>query len=101
MYVVCVSVWVESGHEDDFIEATRLNHLGTRQEPGNVRFDVLRNEAEPSRFFLYEVYRSADDFKTHQQTDHYLGWKQTVAGWMERKREGLKNQSLFPPDETW
>ena len=101
MYVVCVTVWVTPGHESEFIEATRLNHLGTRQEPGNVRFDVLRAEDDPSRFFLYEVYRSADEFKTHQQTPHYLRWRDTVAPWMAQKRQGLKHSSLLPDDAGW
>ena len=101
MYVVCVTVWVEPGHEDSFIEATRLNHLGTRGEPGNLRFDVLRKVDEPGRFFLYEVYRTADDFAAHQQTEHYQTWKATVADWMARKREGVKHESLFPADESW
>jgi autoinducer 2-degrading protein len=101
MYVVCVTVWVKPGHERDFIEATRKNHLGTREEPGNVRFDVLQKEDEPGRFFLYEVYRTKEDFGLHQQTSHYLEWKQTVADWMERKREGVKHASLLPADETW
>lgn len=101
MYVVCVTVWVKPGHERDFFEATRKNHLGTREEPGNVRFDVLQKEDEPGRFFLYEVYRMKEDFGLHQQTAHYLEWKQTVADWMERKREGVKHASLLPADETW
>jgi autoinducer 2-degrading protein len=101
MYVVCVTVWVKPGHEDGFIEATRLNHLGTRTEPGNLRFDVLRKIDEPGRFFLYEVYRTAEDFAVHQQTGHYQAWKATVADWMERKREGVKHESLLPPDESW
>jgi autoinducer 2-degrading protein len=101
MYVVCVTVRVKPGHEQDFIEATRLNHLGTRTEPGNVRFDVLRHEDDPCQFFLYEVYRSKEDFAAHQQTKHYLNWKATVADWMAQPRQGVKHVSLFPDDTGW
>jgi autoinducer 2-degrading protein len=101
MYVVCVNVWVASGREREFVEATRANHVGTRGEPGNVRFDVLGKLDEPGRFFLYEVYRSEDDFRAHQQTAHYLEWKRKVAAWMERPREGLRYESLLPADEGW
>ena len=66
-----------------------------------MRFDVLRKVDEPGRFFLYEVYRQAEDFASHQQTDHYLEWKKTVADWMDRPREGVKHDSLLPPDESW
>lgn len=96
MYVVCVTVWVKPGFEDQFITATEDNHLHTRQEPGNVRFDVLQAEEDRSQFFLYEVYKSKDDFVRHQQTEHYLRWKQTVAEWMSKPRQGVRHHSVFP-----
>ncbi len=99
MFVVCVRIEVAPGHEEEFIAATRENHVGTRREPGTVRFDVLRQVAEPRRFFLYEVYRDEQAFTQHQQTPHYLAWKQTVAPWMAVPRVGDKHQSLFP--EPW
>jgi len=101
MYVVCVTVWVKPGHEQGFIDATRANHAGTREEPGNVRFDVLRREDDPSQFFLYEAYRTKEDFVAHQQTPHYLTWRETVADWMADKRQGVKHLSLFPGDADW
>lgn len=96
MYVVCVTIHVKEGQEQAFIEATERNHQGTRQEPGNRRFDVLRAVDDPRRFFLYEVYESPEAFKAHQQTEHYLTWKATVADWMAQPREGVKHESLFP-----
>ncbi|HEY3351859.1 MAG TPA: antibiotic biosynthesis monooxygenase [Polyangia bacterium] len=96
MYVVCVTIQVQPGREEDFIAATEKNHRGTRQEPGNVRFDVLRHAEQPARFFLYEVYRSPADFAAHQQTPHYLAWKEQVGPWMAAPRVGEKHQSLFP-----
>jgi autoinducer 2-degrading protein len=101
MYVVCVTVHVKPGFEEAFIAATRDNHLGTRREPGNVRFDVLWHEEEPTRFFLYEAYRTKSDFAAHQQTAHYLAWKSAVAAWMAQPRQGVKHDSLLPDDQAW
>jgi len=101
MFVVCVTVHVKAGHERDFLDATLENGRNTRNEPGNVRFDILRAIDPPTQFFLYEVYRSPDDFKAHQQTDHYLRWKATVADWMAEPRQGVKHNSIFPTDENW
>ena len=98
MYVVCVNVFVKAGYEQDFVEATRNNHDGTLQEEGAVRFDVLQSVEDPTRFFLYEVYRDVAAFKAHQQTDHYLAWRQTVAEWMAQPRQGSKFESIFPAD---
>ena len=101
MYAVCVTIWVKEGREQDFIDATRNNYLGTRQEQGNVRFDVLQKEDDRSQFFLYEVYRAKEDFVQHQQTQHYLTWRDTVADWMAQKRQGVRHTSLFPEDTDW
>jgi autoinducer 2-degrading protein len=101
MFVVCVTIWVKSGFEQKFIEATRDNHENTRKEPGNLRFDVLQKEDEPTRFFLYEVYRAARDFDAHKQTSHYQQWSKLVADWMAKAREGVRHTSLFPPDSGW
>src|SRR5262245_54677570 len=101
MYVVCVRVHVKAERCDDFAAAILENARGTRRELGNVRFDVLREEADPTRFLLYEVYRSADDFAAHQQTPHYLAWRERVADWMAEPRVGVKHTSLFPTDADW
>lgn len=101
MYVVCVTVWVKPGSEAPFIEATKKNHEGTRKEPGNLRFDVLQKVDDPLQFFLYEAYRSEDDFTSHQKTAHYLEWKETVADWMAQKRQGVRHNSLMPDASGW
>ena len=99
MYVVVVNVSVKPEAAEAFIAATRDNHQGTRREPDNVRFDVLRRADDPHRFVLYEVYRSEAGFVAHQQTAHYLTWKEAVAPMMADPRAAQKCTSLFP--EPW
>lgn len=101
MYVVCVTVKVAPDHVPAFIDATQENARLTRTEAGNVRFDVLQAEADPTQFFLYEAYRTKDDFGRHQQTPHYLRWRETVAPWMAQPRQGVRHLSLFPPSTEW
>ncbi|MHC4715460.1 MAG: putative quinol monooxygenase [Planctomycetota bacterium] len=95
MYVVAVTVYVKEPSMSQFIEATLDNARNTRREAGNVRFDVSQAVDEPTRFLLYEVYRTKDDFTAHQQTDHYLRWRETVADWMAQPRQGVKHDSIF------
>jgi autoinducer 2-degrading protein len=99
MYVVSVTVFVKPDCVDSFIAATMDNARNTRLEPGNVRFDVAQAEDDPNRFLLYEVYQRQEDFKQHQQTDHYQRWKAGVAEAMAQPRQGVKHQSLFFGDE--
>ena len=101
MYVVAVVVYVEPESVAQFVAATRANARLSREEPGCVRFDVSQRVDEASQFLLYEVYRSADAFAAHQQTAHYLTWRETVADWMARPRQGTRLLSLDPTDAEW
>ena len=99
MYVVAVTVFVKPEFTAAFVEAVLDNARNTRKEPGNVRFDVLRAEEDPNRFLLYEVYRAKEDFAKHQQTEHYLRWKNTVAEWMAQPRQGVRHLPVFFGDQ--
>ncbi len=101
MYVVCVTIHVKPENTEEFIQATLNNARNTRKEPGNLCFDVLKAEDDPNRFFLYECYKTPKDFSIHQQTQHYLDWRETVQDWMAQKRIGVKHNSIFPDDVDW
>ncbi len=99
MYVVIVNVSVKPEAVTAFVEATNSNLVGTRQEPLNVRFDLLQREDDPNRFVIYEVYQGQAGFSAHQQTAHYLKWRETVAPMMSEPRAALKCVSVLP--EPW
>ena len=96
MHVTIVHVWVKPDHMEAFIEASRANHLASVQEPGNSRFDVLQDVADPNKFVLYEAYATADDATAHKNTPHYLAWREAVAEMMAQPRQGVTHQGLFP-----
>ncbi len=96
MHVTLVHVRVIPEHVQDFIAASRANHLASVQEPGNRRFDVLQAADDPTAFVLYEAYASAADAAAHKQTAHYLAWRETVAGWMAQPRQGIAYNGLLP-----
>ena len=96
MHVTLVHVSVKAEHVAEFIEATRLNHEASVQEPGNRRFDVLQSPDDPGQFMLYEAYASAEDAAAHKETAHYLAWRNTVADWMAVPRQGVPFNGLMP-----
>ena|SRR5688572_22362158 len=99
MYVLAVTLFVKPEFVDQFIEATYANARGSRTEPANVRWDFSQAEDDPTRFLLYEVYTSQAGHLAHQQTPHYLTWKNTVAEWMSQPRVGVKHKALFFGDK--
>jgi len=102
MFVACVHVHVRMENVAQFIEATRENARNTIQEPGNLRFDVLQQSDDATRFVLYEAYLDEAASKAHKETAHYARWRQAVEPWMAEPRKGVFYDSLAPERaEQW
>ncbi|RUT28859.1 autoinducer-2 (AI-2) modifying protein LsrG [Arsenicitalea aurantiaca] len=71
MLIQMVSITVKPGHLEEFLDAFRVNYEGTRKEPGNLRFDVLRDPEDDHKFVVYEVFRSPEALEAHRGTPHY------------------------------
>ncbi|CAN7747568.1 MULTISPECIES: antibiotic biosynthesis monooxygenase [Ensifer] len=71
MLIQMVSIKVQEGHAAEFLQAFRINYEGTRREPGNLRFDVLRDPQDENTFLIYEVFQSAEALEDHRKTEHY------------------------------
>jgi quinol monooxygenase YgiN len=100
MYVVSVTVLVKAEFLARFAEAILDNATNTRKESGNIRFDVSQGEDDPNRFLLYEVYHTKEDFARHQETAHYLRWKEAVTPWMAQPRQAAKYRPIFFGEAT-
>lgn len=96
MIVTIVHIYVKPDFIEAFIEATKSNHELSIKEIGNFRFDVLQDTVDPGKFVLYEAYESESAAVAHKQTSHYAAWRDAVASWMEKPREGVKHNMLFP-----
>ncbi|MGB1110015.1 MAG: antibiotic biosynthesis monooxygenase [Gammaproteobacteria bacterium] len=96
MHTTLVQIRVKPEHREAFIEACRLNHEQSVQEPGNRRFDVLQSAEDENSFALYEAYASEEDAAAHKQTPHYHQWRETVTDWMAEPRVGVPFIGLYP-----
>lgn len=76
MFVQLVHIQVKPDRIEDFLDAFRINYEGTTREPGNLRFDVLQDPEDETRFTIVEIFRSAESVDDHRRTEHY---KTTVA----------------------
>ena len=72
MHVTLVTIQVKPDRIDDFLRVFRPNQLGALQEKGCVRFDVLQDAEDETRFTIYEAYIDEDAVKAHKTTPHYL-----------------------------
>ncbi|MFA6471138.1 MAG: antibiotic biosynthesis monooxygenase [Candidatus Latescibacterota bacterium] len=100
MIVNAVTIYVKSEFVDDFIRATTDNHRNSIKEPGILRFDFLQCTDDPTRFLLYEMYKNAEAVASHKETPHYLRWRDTVADWMAKPREGIPHRMICPEQRS-
>jgi autoinducer 2-degrading protein len=96
MFVTVVYVHVKPEHVGDFIESMRVNHENSVLEPGNLRFDILQQADDPTRFIAYEAYQDEASAKAHKETAHYLVWRDLASDWMAEPRLGVRYDGLFP-----
>ncbi len=91
MHVTLVEINVHEDKVDEFIEVFRQNHLGSVQEEGNLRFDVLQDPEVNSRFYIYEAYKDEDAVAFHKTTPHY----KTCVAKLESLMTGPRKKRLF------
>jgi quinol monooxygenase YgiN len=101
MLIVHVFVHVKPDQLEAFEAATIENAQNSVQEPGIARFDVIRQQDDPTRFVLVEVYRTAEDPGKHKETAHYQKWRDTAAGMMAEPRTSIKYTNVFPDEQGW
>jgi autoinducer 2-degrading protein len=102
MLVVHVHVRVRPGQAGEFLAATLVNARASLAEPGVLRFDVIRDEADPAHMVLVEVYRDDGAAAAHKLTPHYAAWRDAVADMMAEPRASTRFSAVFPPDgEGW
>ena len=91
MFVQLVHIKIKPGRVADFIDAFRINFDGTIREPGNIRFDVLQDPDDESKFVIYEVFTSETAVDDHRKTEHY---KKTTA-LLEDMMEGPRSKDFL------
>ena len=62
---------VQEGRVDDVLELLREVAEASRREPGNLSFVAYQAVEDPRQVVLLERYRSAADFATHREHEHF------------------------------
>jgi autoinducer 2-degrading protein len=98
MHILHVQVHVKSEFLDDFQRATIENAKHSVQEAGCVRFDVIQQTDDPTRFVLVEIYRDAESHAAHRETAHYHAWVETVTNVFAEPRTRAIYRNVYPSD---
>lgn len=56
----------------------------SRQEPGNLRYDLYCETNRPGVFHLVETYRDMAALEAHRVTQHYLDYREEAKRWLTK-----------------
>lgn len=105
MYIIVAPIQIKEGFKDQYIKGMLENaRRAVNDEPGCLRFDVVRDANDEHRIWLYEVYKDEDAFQAHAQAPHFLKFRDLSADW--RGEGGLQGAgrgatNIWPPDDEW
>jgi quinol monooxygenase YgiN len=101
MYIVHVFIRVKPDVVENFKAVTLENAVNSLKEPGVVRFDVVQEIEDPTRFVLMEIYRTKNDAVLHKETSHYNRWREIAEPLMAEPRSRIFYQNIHPTDSGW
>ncbi len=99
MLILHVSAHIKPDQIEAFKAATSENaRASTTSEPGCLRFDVVQQIDDPSRFVLVEIYRTSEDAARHKETPHYERWRTTAEPLLAEPRSRILYTNVIPTD---
>lgn len=102
MYALVVSIRLKPEGRERFLAAIEDDAIcSERDEPGCLRFNVLQDESDPNRIYLYEVYREPAALEAHRKTPHYARFAAVAAETVEGRNEVRFAHTLFPREAAY
>jgi autoinducer 2-degrading protein len=93
MIVKSVTFYIKQEGIKQFIEATLENQENSRKEKEIEAFDFFQCKDDPTKFLLYEVYKSEEGIDEHMKTEHFKKWFNTV----EQYFSGPRDRATYIP----
>jgi len=86
MHIVVVHSHIQENQVQKFKELTIQNAETSRGEEGCVRFDILQQTDDPTRFTFIEMFKSKEDGVLHLETIHFKKWLEEAVPLMVEPR---------------
>jgi (4S)-4-hydroxy-5-phosphonooxypentane-2,3-dione isomerase len=101
MLAMWVKVRVKPAERERFLAAIEADALGSeRDEPGCLRFNVLRDEADENVYYFYEVYRDEAALAAHREAPHYAVWR-AAADTLDGAPQATRCRTVFPAAQAY
>lgn len=101
MLAIWVKARVKADQTEKFLKAIEHDALGSeRDEPGCLRFNVLRDEKDPNVYYFFEVYKDEAALEAHRKAPHYAVWR-AAADTLDGPTEPVRCTPVFPAERRY
>ena len=101
MLAIWVKARVKAGQTEKFLKAIEHDALASeRDEPGCLRFNVLRDDKDPNVYYFFEVYKDEAALEAHRKAPHYAVWR-AAADTLDGPTEPVRCTTVFPADRGY
>lgn len=80
---IVATITVKAEYKEDMIKVLHEVVDKTRQEEGNISYDLNVSVENPLRFVILEVWKSAEAIETHNQSAHFKAFVDAIKGRIE------------------
>jgi autoinducer 2-degrading protein len=74
MLVIAVDFNIKPEQIDEFLKISKPLVEGTNTEKDTLSYQLYRDVKDPTKFFLFELYKSRSAHKFHSSQEHFLKW---------------------------
>jgi (4S)-4-hydroxy-5-phosphonooxypentane-2,3-dione isomerase len=102
MLVNLVKVRIKPEQRQRFLKAIEHDALASEgDEPGCLRFNVLRDKQHDNVYYFYEVYVDEAALDAHRAMPHYAVWRAAAAEALDGGAERTMCEPVFPADRAY
>ncbi len=102
MICMLVEVHIKPSALAEFQEVIKYDAMHSEgDEPGCLRFDVLRDGSDPLKFYFYEVYKDEDARLAHREMPHFARWAKFMENGLDREILLHSTTNFHPTDAQW
>lgn len=80
---IVAAIVAKSECKESILKALHIITNKTREEEGNISYVLHQDIYNPLTFVILEEWKSEDAIRFHQQTPHYLTFKEELKGKIE------------------
>ena len=82
MMLIHANLQVKPDQEQAFLEEAKVLIQASREEAGNIRYDLMKSTEQAGHFTMVEVWEDAEAIAAHNKSEHFTAFGQKASAFM-------------------